>query len=199
MMIRFLVAMFLVAGVAKAESYEERSIKKAADNVGVPAALLRAICYAESRLNRYAYAHQDGRTLGSAFGMCQVLYGTATSLGMVDEKCKESFLDRKDKVYKSCKLFGPYTSAYYAAKVLKRQLKRYDNNYINAVAAYNSGTVRSCPKRGRYTIHIFDKKANKLRKIRRKCVPGSLMNQDYVDRVMKFFVTETDLIYKHIK
>jgi soluble lytic murein transglycosylase-like protein len=191
--------MFLVANVSYAESYEERSIKKAADKVGVPAALLRAICYAESRLNRYAYAHQDGRSLGSAFGMCQVLYATAKGYGMNDEKCKESFLNRKDRVYKSCKLFGPYTSAYYAARVLKTQLRRYDNNYINAVAAYNSGTVRSCPRRGGYTVHIFDKKANKLRKIRRKCVPGSLMNQDYVDRVMKFMVTETDLIFNRIK
>ena len=198
-MLRFLVATFLVANVSYAESYEERSIKKAADRVGVPAALLRAICYAESKLNRYAYAHQDGRSLGSAFGMCQVLYATAKGYGMNDEKCKESFLNRKDKVYKSCKLFGPYTSAYYAARVLKAQLRRYDNNYINAVAAYNSGTVRSCPRRGSYTIHIFDKKANKLRKMRRKCVPGSIMNQDYVDRVMKFMVTETDLIFNHIK
>lgn len=186
-----LATSLLFSGFVQAQSYEEKSIIRAATDIGVPAPLLRAICYAESRLQRDAYAHGDGGKLGSAFGMCQILYGTATTLGVVDERCKESFVD-KPRVYKDCKLFGPYTNARIAARLIKRHLKRYNNNYINAVASYNSGIPKTCPKRGYSYIRLFNKKKNKIQRIRRKCVPGGLLNQDYVDRVLKFMVEHSE-------
>ena len=189
-MIKFFVVVSLLTEVAQAQSYEEKSIIRAATEIGVPAPLLRAICYSESRLQRTAYAHGDGGKLGSAFGMCQILYGTATTMGVTDERCKESFVD-KPKDYKVCKLFGPYTNAKIAARLLKRLLRRYDNNYVNAVAAYNSGIPKTCPRRGYFHIQVFDKKNNKMKKRRRKCVAGGLLNQDYVDRVLKFMVKES--------
>ena len=189
-MIKLLVIGLLVTGVAQAESYEEKSIIRAATEVGVPVPLLRAICYAESRLQRSAYAHGDGGKLGSAFGMCQVLYGTATTMGVVDERCKESFID-KPRVYKDCKLFGPYTNAKIAARLLKRHLKKYNNNFINAVAAYNSGRPKTCSRRGFFIIRVFNKTTKKMGKVKRKCIKGGLLNQDYVDRVLKFMVEES--------
>ena len=182
------------------QEYIKNSIKKAADKVGVPVELLSAICWAESRQEPIAYVHGDGSNNNHAYGMCQILYTTALDMGMKkDLGCEGDFRTLKalgnagivtipeyevpERNYKTCKLFGPYTNAYYAAKYLRWKLDTYNESWISAIAAYNSGTVRTCPKKGYFTSRTYSKGVVKHVKI--KCEPGGLLNQRYVDRVLK--------------
>lgn len=181
-MIKLFVLASLLASNAYSMSYEEKSIIKAAAEVGVPAPLLRALCYRESLLKKSAYNHADGGVLGSAFGMCQILYGTATDYGFADKRCKGSFVN-KTKTYKTCKLFGPYTNAKIAARILKKKITLYKTHTL-AIAAYNSGKPLVCPKRGHYYIRVFNDKTSKFDRYIKKCVPGGLLNQEYVDDIL---------------
>lgn len=171
------------------QDYIDKSIKKAAKKVGVPYKLLDAVCYAESRHTPNAYVFSDGGTITNhAFGMCQVLYNTAGEYGFVDDRCAGDFRYRKfQRNYKNCKLFGPYTNAYYAAKYLKKQLKRYNGSWINAIAAYNSGSVRIC-KTGWVYRNYKDAKGKWRKTKLYKCEKGGLLNQRYVDRVLHAFL-----------
>lgn len=173
--------------------YINSSILRAAEEVGIPPALLWAVCYSESGLKAAAYVHNDGLQDNSAFGVCQVLYHTAVELGMkpdlkclkdfrtFDEKLSGGSLPEDDKTlersYKTCKLFGPYTNAYYAAKYLKKQIDRYNGSEISGIAAYNTGSLKVC-KTGK-VYRATD------RKVLYKCQKGGLLNQKYVDRVLK--------------
>lgn len=162
--------------------YIEESLAKAAAKVGVPQQLLKAICNAESNLNAKAYVHADGGNNNHAFGMCQVLLKTAEQYGLSNHKCDDNFSYKpEDRVHANCRLFGPYTNALYAAKYLKYQLDRYGGSWVNAIAAYNSGTVRLC-KTG------WVKNARGV--ILYKCEKGGLLNQKYVDRVIKTLFSE---------
>lgn len=153
----------------------------ASQKTGVSPLLIKAICFAESNHKVKAYNHGDGNTDNHAFGMCQVLYKTAVWLGMPkQESCKKSF--KKGglaKTYANCKLFGPKTNALYAAKYIKWQLNRYGNSWISAIAAYNTGSLKTC-KSGK----VFDRKGNLLY----NCEKGGLLNQKYVDRVLDFML-----------
>jgi soluble lytic murein transglycosylase-like protein len=177
-----------ISGAGFAGSAVDNALKKAAKRVGVPHELLRAICYSESRLDMKAVAYSDGGGTNHALGLCQVLYSTAVGMGMKkDERCKEH-IERKDREYANCRLYGPYTNAFYAAKVLRYQLKRYAGSWANATAAYNSGTVKTCGPKGYYGVRVFVKKTGNVKWRRIKCKPGGLMNHKYVDRVMKAMV-----------
>ena len=174
-----------ISGAASGGSAVDAGLIKAAKKVGVPQQLLRAICYSESRLDTRAFAQSDGGGDNHALGMCQVLYSTAVGMGMKrDDRCL-AHIEKTKRVYSNCKLFGPYTNAFYAAKVLKYQLNRYDNSWANATAAYNSGTVKVCKQRGYYSVRVYVKSTGLIKWRRIKCKPGGLMNSDYVDRVMK--------------
>lgn len=160
-------------------------IERAANKVGVPAELLAAICWSESKHTPETIAFGDGGKFNHAFGLCQVLLNTAKDLGFqdTDDNCLK--IDRTSKrTYETCKLFGPYTNAYWAAVYLKQQLTRYDSSWSSAIAAYNSGSVKNCPKKGFFWISWLGK-LGVMRKRKAKCDPGSLMNQEYVDRVLK--------------
>jgi len=153
-----------------------QEVRRAAKEVGVSPDLLSAICYAESHHNHKAYVHADGTGDNHAFGICQVLLKTAEQYGFKDPRCTEDFKSRKqDRTYSNCKLFGPYTNALYAARYLKYQLDRYDGSWINAIAAYNTGTVKLCKTGWVHNAHG---------KRMYKCSPGGLLNQKYVDRVL---------------
>jgi hypothetical protein len=164
------------AGAVSAD-YVEESISKAAKEVGVPAELLKAICVSESNLNTKAFVYADGGTQNHAFGMCQVLIKTAEDYGLKNHNCNDNFSYRpEDRTHENCKLFGAYTNALYAAKYLKYQLDRYGGSWINAIAAYNSGTVKLCK-----TGWVKNARGEKLY----RCEKGGLLNQRYVDRVLK--------------
>lgn len=108
--------------------------------------LLRSICWVESKHEPYAYRHGDAGKQNHAFGMCQVLYTTAVSLGLHDSNCKKDFRDVSyaDRIYKNCKLFGPKTNITFAAKFLKQLLKKYKGNEFKSISAYNLGRYKEC-------------------------------------------------------
>jgi len=180
-----IAASLSISGVALGGSAVDEGLIKAAKKVGVPHKLLRAICYSESRLDTRAVAYSDGGGTNHALGMCQILYQTAVGMGMgSDDRCL-THIEKSQRVYGNCKLFGPYTNAFYAARVLKYQLRRYNESWANATAAYNSGTVKICSKRAYYSVRIYVKKTGTVKWRRIKCKSGGLMNSNYVDRVMK--------------
>jgi hypothetical protein len=96
-----------------------------ADKVGIPRELLLSICWGESsfRLNQ---THLDGASL--SYGICQVKLSTAQYM---------------DKVYKhkhlitSARLENTKINAFYAAKYIHYQLKRYKGDWKLSVDAYN--------------------------------------------------------------
>ena len=159
------------------KKYMHQSFAKAAGRVGVPIALLKAICWAESNHRVKAFVFSDGGKNNHAIGMCQVTYATARELGLRDTRCKEDFRKRKsERSYANCKLFGPYTNAYYAALYLKSRLDKYGDSWISATAAYNTGSLKTCK-----TGKVYRRSD---RKVLYKCEKGGLLNQVYVDRVL---------------
>ncbi len=176
--IALLHATNLNAEVSK--EYTIKAIKKAANKVGVPSDLLLGICHQESRFQNYwFFTKDDGGKNNHSFGPCGVLYSTAEGLGFKDRgKCTQDNYKLSERIYEHCKLMGPYTNATYAARLVKRLLARYDNNWIETIAAYNLGSVRVC-KRG----FIFHKG-----KPIRRCVKGELLNSYYVNHVVDYIL-----------
>ena len=97
--------------------------------VGIDAALLLAVCSAESDM-RNVYTHRDGPT--PSYGICQVKEGTARMMG---------FRGRAKT------LMDPGVNAYYAARYLKWQLGRSNGQECTAISAYNMGRVKYRNKR----------------------------------------------------
>jgi len=174
----------LLAGPSK--KYINESIEKAATKVGIPTLLLKAVCSAESNLDPSAFVFSDGGNSNHAIGICQLLVSTAIGLGMSDERCRGDFRgDLTKRNHSECKLFGPYTNALFAAKVLKMKLDVYSGSWINAIASYNSGTIRICPNKGFYHTRRVGVDFSEY-PIKVECIPGELLNRHHVDRVLKF-------------
>lgn len=91
----------------------------------LPPGMLSALCYVESAHKPNAIHLDDGGS--SSRGICQVKIATARSLGF------------KGSVKL---LMEPKTNMYYAAKLLRYQLDRYEGNTEKAIAAYNAGKHR---------------------------------------------------------
>lgn len=190
---RLFLILLLLSTPSFASEYLDKSFEKAALNTKVPVTLLRAVCYAESLHKFNAYNHSDAVEGGNnhAFGLCQLLRTTAFQYVRPDKKCERDF--RKDpetkklklaRTYKECKLFGIYTNAYAAGKHLRMLLDRYENSWVHAIAAYNSGKPRTCPKKGFFSFKVWNSKKQKWQTRKVKCPPGGLMNEEYVDRVL---------------
>lgn len=105
----------------------------------LPPNLLSSICYIESRHVATAIHHDDGGS--DSIGLCQIKHKTAKWMGFKGNE--------KD-------LLDPKINAYYAGKYLKYLLKRYDNNTIKAVIAYNIGNTRSLTTTN-YQRKVFNK------------------------------------------
>lgn len=188
-MLKYLIALISVLGLAlpaRADESLDNTFYKVANEEKVPVALLRAICWAESKHILEAYNHGDGVGTNHAFGICQVLHSTAKEKGFKDDNCTKDFQDKIDirgkvtranKTYKDCKLFGAETNIRYGAKFLREKLTQYDDSWISAIAAYNAGSVRIC-KTG-FVTRAKDKS------ILWKCKKGGVLNQKYVDDVLK--------------
>jgi len=169
-----LATMIGLAATPALSFYEvENTIVRAANEVGVPAKLLKAICFVESSFNPQAYNHSDGGGSNHAYGVCQVLINTAVQFGFNNHGCNDIIEYRmEDRTPENCKLFDPYVSALYGAKYLKYQLDRYSNKRDYALAAYNAGSARVCE-----TGVINGRKGRKL------CEIGEFINQGYVEKV----------------
>jgi soluble lytic murein transglycosylase-like protein len=99
-----------------------------AKSIGVPGALLLAICTHESGLTNVIAPHDHG---SPSYGLCQVKEDTAKTLGYRG--------DGKG-------LMNPQTNVEYAAKYLKMQLDRYEGDWCRATAAYNAGSFNESTK-----------------------------------------------------
>jgi soluble lytic murein transglycosylase-like protein len=93
----------------------------AATSNGVDPELLSAVCFVESSHRPHIYVAQDGGS--PSYGLCQIKESTARDMGF---KKHSSFL------------LDPKTNAYYAAKYLAWQKKRW-GSWEKAVSAYNCG------------------------------------------------------------
>lgn len=97
-------------------------ILSAAKLIGVPGALLLAICTHESGLQNVIAPQDHG---SPSYGLCQLKYDTARGVGYKGD---------------ANGLMNPETNARFAATYLKVQLDRYDGDWCHATASYNAGT-----------------------------------------------------------
>src|ERR1700722_1882475 len=93
--------------------------------LGLPPGLLSGLCYVESRHNPDAM-HFDDRGHTSV-GVCQIQLETARTLGFRGTEKQ---------------LRVPTINITYSSLYLRKQLARYHGSIPQAVAAYNSGTLR---------------------------------------------------------
>lgn len=91
----------------------------------LPVGVLAATCFIESSYRVNAIHKDDGN--GDSLGVCQVKLATAKWMGFKGTEKQ---------------LMKPEINVYYAAKYLKYQLKRYDNNIPRALTAYNRGNAK---------------------------------------------------------
>lgn len=99
-----------------------RTIIEAAISQNVPPLILISICSVESSLNPYTTNFNDGH--GNSHGLCQIQTRTARWMGFKGEISH---------------LYNTKINVKYAAKYLRYQLTRYDNNIVKAISAYNAG------------------------------------------------------------
>ena len=117
-------------------------IAMAAKKVGISASLLVAICTHESGLKNINNENDKG---SPSIGICQIKHESAKLLGFKGNRFA---------------LENPKINALYAAKYLKMQFDRYNNDACKAVAAYNSGTyfenkkIPGRPKNFRYVQDV---------------------------------------------
>lgn len=182
-----LVVLFLyqVPALAVSKTYITKAIEEAAHKARVPKDLLLAICTIESNLKDDAYVFDDGGNNNHAYGICQVLGTTAAKYVGFDSKCNQDFRDMK-KNHRTCKLFGPRVNALAAALYLRDQIKRYNGDLLMASAAYNSGSVRKCSKKG----WVTNKHGDRIQ----PCRPGGLLNSYYVKRLKKVLSRNSSIV-----
>jgi soluble lytic murein transglycosylase-like protein len=96
----------------------------ATQTYALPEGLLESLCYVETRHQITAIRQDDGGT--PSLGVCQVKLSTARELG-----------------YKGSEigLLDPSTNIHYAAKYLKKQIKRY-GSVERGVVSYNRGNAK---------------------------------------------------------
>jgi hypothetical protein len=112
--------------------------------LGLPQGLLSSICYVETK-------HQPGIVKqepkgGESLGVCQIKVSTARLLG---------YHGTDNKLRTNSKV-----NIYYAGKYLKKQLRRYDGEIWQAVAAYNAGSYHEAkggilPCNRKYQANVF--------------------------------------------
>ena len=105
---------------------------------GTPPGLLEALCYVESKHNINAIHHDDGGA--DSLGICQIKLATARDMGFRGT---------------AKQLMNPSMNIKYAAKYLSRQIKRYNDNTVRGVIAYNLGHA------GRLTTSKYQRKVYK--------------------------------------
>jgi len=101
-------------------------VRKHAETYNIPAELLLAVAWRESRGKERAY-REEPRLKDASYGLCQILCSTARDLGFQGE-CH--------------KLFDPDLNLRLGAKYLAFLLGVFRFNQLLAVAAYNAGPAR---------------------------------------------------------
>lgn len=116
----------------------EEAINTASHIWDLPHNLLKAICTVESNLNPKAVNIIDGGT--PSHGLCQLKTKTAKFMGFTGRVAG---------------LYNPYINAFFAARYLRHQLDRYDNDIIKAISAYNRGSAGSTIKNKPYVKKVL--------------------------------------------
>jgi soluble lytic murein transglycosylase-like protein len=121
-----------------------------AKSVGVPGALLLAICTHESNLVNIMVPNDGG---DASYGICQIKEDTAREMGyrgissgplkLTDNPV---FTGDMEPDGPPAGLMIPKVNARYAAKYLKKWLNKYDGDWCKAVAAYNWGSYSPSKK-----------------------------------------------------
>lgn len=146
--IPLMAGVFCIAGTASAASFKMQhhkvinSIVRAADKVEISRKWLLAVCWQESSFRTAGVSKLDGHT--KSYGICQVKYETAQ---FMDKVFKHKVLVTK------ANLEDTYVNAFYAAKYLKYQLKRYKGDWKLAADAYNKGNAVS--KNTKYVCQLI--------------------------------------------
>lgn len=137
--------MVMIAGIfnsVRAEtarlSTVDKALLMAAVTNHVPVRLLKAICQHESRLNPKALNKYDKGS--PSYGLCQIKAATARYVGYSGN---------------ARGLFNPYTNAHYAARYLRYQLTRYDEDWVKATSAYNAGRAHKVIRNTKYVRLVW--------------------------------------------
>ena len=117
------------------------TVYAAAKAMHISAALLVAVCSQETGLKNITN-YQDGTS--DSIGVCQLKTDTANFL--VDNYHLKRHITSES-------LSNPKTNAYFAALYLKYQLDRYNQNWYQAVAAYNAGSYLEKKRKPGYAIN----------------------------------------------
>ena len=149
-----------------------------AKSVSVPASLLIAICTQETGLKN-TIAFNDGSS--HSFGVCQVKKLTAQMLGFKGEE--QDLMNEK-------------TNIKWAARYLKFQMDRYNQDWCQATAAYNAGTFNPSKKNAMLPRNLYYVKSVKVRvpedeQFNFKCL-NKLFEHNFVNTINKKVV-------KHVK
>lgn len=125
-------------------------ILAAAKSIGVPGALLLAICSQETRLINVMVPNDNG---APSYGICMVQEGTARMMGYkgiatgpLQPSLRKGFKGLMEPLGKPMGLMDPTINARYAAKYLKEKLDDYEGDWCRSVAAYNAGTYNPSSK-----------------------------------------------------
>ena len=112
-----------------------------AKSIGVSPLLLLSVCQEESGFKKVVKYDDGGR---DSIGVCQVQRRTALEFG---------------SYYDKLALLQPSVNITIAGLYLKKQIKRYKNPW-NAIAAYNSGSLKYCGIKVCNSIYV-----DKVRKV----------------------------------
>lgn len=134
----------------------------AAKKVGIAPVLLVAVCHTETNLKNIHNLNDNG---SPSYGICQVKMETV-------EWMAKFYKDKKMAKWTDKDLKIPTKNAEAAAKYLKYQLKRYDQNWCAAIAAYNAGSA-----------------------LESKVVPGKPQNYTYVKRVKSRIAPDREIAH----
>lgn len=140
-------------------AYDEMIIA-AAVNYDVPPPLIKAVIATESGFDPDAYREEklaDGTVWDASYGLMQLLFRTAVSLGFPNDRAQY------------LRLLEPQVNIDLGTKLLKQLIGRYGMNPPDIYAAYNSGAVRKNAA-GQYVN-----------------TKGSTAVQTRVDRFMRFY------------
>lgn len=111
-------------------TYFDDEIRKASGRYSVPESVIRAVIQIESSWNPRAYRPEPTSTycVPGSYGLMQLCPATARQMGWGGGNNQE--------------LYDPAVNINLGTAYLRFQASRYSNDWVDAVAAYNAGSVR---------------------------------------------------------
>ncbi len=139
----------------------------AAAKYAVSLHLLVGIAGVESSYREHIINHNDAGKGKHSYGLFQLQYSTAESLGFNgDKNCLTKNMDK-------CKLLNAKINVELGAKYLAYQLKRYNGDETRAISAYNAG---SYTKTNISYVHKVKSKMNEFTSLNNKFNTSIVLN-----------------------